>query len=29
MVVRWVKKKENQDVFDNAISYNPFKVVEV
>jgi uncharacterized integral membrane protein (TIGR00697 family) len=29
MVVRWVKKKENQDVFDNAISYNPFKIVEV
>ncbi len=29
MAVRWVKKKENQDVFDNAISYNPFKIVEV
>ena len=29
MVVRWVKKKENQDVFDNSISYNPFKIVEV
>jgi queuosine precursor transporter len=29
MVVKWVKKKENQDVFDNTVSYNPFKVAEV
>jgi uncharacterized PurR-regulated membrane protein YhhQ (DUF165 family) len=29
MVVKWVKKKENQDVFDNSISYNPFKIVDV
>jgi len=29
LVVRWVKRKENQDVFDNAISYNPFKIIEV
>jgi uncharacterized integral membrane protein (TIGR00697 family) len=29
LVVRWVKRKENQDVFDNAISYNPFKIAEV
>jgi len=29
VVVRWVKKKENQDVFDHSVSYNPFKIVEV
>ncbi len=29
LVVKWVKKKENQDVFDNSISYNPFKIAEV
>jgi uncharacterized integral membrane protein (TIGR00697 family) len=29
MVVRWVKKKEDQDIFDNSISYNPFKIIEV
>jgi queuosine precursor transporter len=29
VVVRWVKKKEDQDVFDNVVSYNPFKIVEV
>jgi uncharacterized integral membrane protein (TIGR00697 family) len=29
MVVRWVKRKENQDVFDHSISYNPFNIVEV
>ncbi len=29
LVVKWVKRKEKQDVFDNAISYNPFKIVEV
>jgi len=28
-VVKWVKKKENQDVFDNSVSYNPFKIIEV
>jgi len=29
LVVKWVKRKEDQDVFDNDISYNPFKVIEV
>jgi uncharacterized integral membrane protein (TIGR00697 family) len=29
VVVLWVKKVENQDVFDESISYNPFKIVEV
>jgi len=29
LVVRWVKRKEEKDVFDHAISYNPFKVIEV
>jgi uncharacterized integral membrane protein (TIGR00697 family) len=29
IVVVWIKKVENQNVFDNSISYNPFKIVEV
>lgn len=28
-VVKRVKKIENQDIYDNSISYNPFKIVEV
>ena len=29
IVVNWIKKVENQNVFDRSISYNPFKVGEV
>ena len=29
LLVKWVKKVENQDVFDKSISYNPFKIAEV
>lgn len=29
MIVVWVKKYENQDVFDDSVSYNPFKIAEV
>lgn len=29
VVVRWIKRIENQDVYDESISYNPFKIVEV
>ncbi|NLO71389.1 MAG: queuosine precursor transporter [Porphyromonadaceae bacterium] len=25
-IVKWVKKKEDEDVFDEGVSYNPFKV---
>ena len=28
-IVRWVKKKENTNVFDNEISYNPLKINEI
>ena len=28
-VVAWVKKTENQDVFDYSVSYNPFKIIEI
>ena len=28
-VVKWVKKHEEEDVFDNDISYNPFKIKEL
>lgn len=28
-IVKWVKKKENEDVFDEGVSYNPFKVREI
>jgi uncharacterized integral membrane protein (TIGR00697 family) len=29
IVVNWIKKVENQNVFDKSISYNPFKVGEL
>lgn len=29
IVVKWVKKKERQDVYDHSVSYNPFRIVEV
>ena len=28
-IVKWVKKKEEEDVFDDDVSYNPFKIKEV
>lgn len=28
-IVKWVKKKEQEDVYDNDISYNPFKIGDV
>lgn len=28
-VVKWVKKREEENVFDNDISYNPFKINEL
>ena len=28
-VVKWIKKSEQVDVFDNDISYNPFKVKDI
>ncbi|MHB9056650.1 MAG: queuosine precursor transporter [Paludibacteraceae bacterium] len=28
-VVKWVKKKEEEDVFDEDISYNPFKIKDI
>lgn len=28
-IVKWVKKKENEDVYDDDISYNPFKIKEI
>lgn len=28
-IVKWIKRVENVDVFDTAISYNPFKVKDV
>lgn len=28
-VVKWVKKHEEEDVFDNEISYNPFKIKDL
>lgn len=28
-LVKWVKKKENTDVYDEDISYNPFKIKEL
>jgi queuosine precursor transporter len=29
IIVKWVKKVEEQDVFDKSISYNPFKIAEI
>ncbi len=29
VLVKWVKKKENTDVFDNDISYNPLKIKDI
>lgn len=29
IIVAWVKRVEGQDVFDEKVSYNPFKVAEV
>ena len=28
-VVRWIKKSEGVDTFDNGISYNPFKIADI
>ena len=28
-VVKWVKKKEEEDVYDEDVSYNPFKIKEI
>lgn len=28
-IVKWVKKKEEEDVFDKDVSYNPFNVKEI
>ena len=28
-LVKWVKKKENTDVYDTDVSYNPFKIKDV
>lgn len=28
-VVKWVKKKEEEDVYDEEVSYNPFKIKEI
>jgi hypothetical protein len=29
VIVRWVKRKEQEDVFDEGISYNPLKINEL
>lgn len=29
ILVKWVKKKENTDVYDDKVSYNPLKVTEI
>jgi uncharacterized integral membrane protein (TIGR00697 family) len=29
ILVKWVKKKENTDVYDDEVSYNPLKVTEI
>jgi uncharacterized integral membrane protein (TIGR00697 family) len=29
VIVKWVKKKEEEDVFDEDISYNPFKINDI
>jgi len=29
VVVKWVKKKENTDVYDDQISYNPIKITDI
>ena len=29
VVVKWVKKHEDTDVYDNGMSYNPFKINEI
>lgn len=29
VIVRWVKQKENEDTYDEDISYNPFKIKEL
>lgn len=29
VIVKWVKKKEEEDVFDEDISYNPFKITDI
>ena len=28
-IVKWVKKKEEEDVFDEDVSYNPFKIKDL
>ena len=29
VIVRWVKRREQEDVFDDGISYNPLKINEI
>jgi uncharacterized PurR-regulated membrane protein YhhQ (DUF165 family) len=29
LIVKWVKKREQTDVFDENISYNPLKINEI
>jgi uncharacterized PurR-regulated membrane protein YhhQ (DUF165 family) len=29
VIVKWVKKKEEVDVYDEGISYNPFKINKI
>ncbi|MBP1663436.1 MAG: hypothetical protein H6Q19_576 [Bacteroidetes bacterium] len=29
VIVRWVKRREQEDVFDDGISYNPLKISEI
>ena len=28
-IVKWVKKKEEEDVYDENVSYNPFRIKEL